>query len=146
MPSIRTLKRVKTQRTAAYIAKHLRYYKLIRQLQPGAIFETCGCEVARVVSISPSWDDISYEVLTSENGGLGSCSIAHCGPQPLTADQAERRIDIYRKFGRVGLTARYYIEDCKMTNDEIIAHESRWNSQSNVDALAECLKTYPRVS
>lgn len=89
---------------------------LARHLKIGTIFETCGCDVARVVSIDPNRDDIVYESLT--HGGQGSCSLIHCGPLPLRPEAIQRRLAIYKQGGMEALFRRYFTEDGGMTEQD----------------------------
>ena len=105
------------------------YYQYIRHrarhLKPGTIIETCGCDVARIISIDPESDNIVHESLT--RGGKGSCSIYNCGPIRLSQAAIERRLELYKEGGKDALARRYYVEDCKMTTEEADKLIKEWS-------------------
>jgi hypothetical protein len=112
-----------------------RYYRnLLRQLKPGKLFETCGCDVARVLYTIPEKDELAYESLTRHGfTGLparGYCSLIHCVPTPLTRGEVNRRMEIFKSGGKVGLSMRYYTEECKMSEEESAEMIKTWESES----------------
>jgi hypothetical protein len=96
-----------------------------RHFKPGTIIETCGCDVARVVSVSADGDDLVYESLT--RGGKGSCSIYNCGPIRLSQVAIERRLELYKEGGQAALSRRYYVEDCKLSPEEADKLIKEWS-------------------
>ena len=118
------LRRVLHPRKPRYWAQYVR--SRARHLKPGTIIETCGCDVARIISVDAERDDIKYESLT--RGGTGSCSIYHCGPIRLRPYAVQRRIGLFQKGGMRELTLRYYTEDCGMTREAAEQQYSLFNS------------------
>ena len=102
----------------AYIRHSARHFK------PGTVIETCGCDVARVVSVNPDSDDIVYESLT--RGGKGSCSIYNCAPVRLSQAGIERRLELFKEGGQAALSRRYYVEDCKLPVEQADELIEQW--------------------
>lgn len=94
-----------------------------RHLKPGTIIETCGCDVARI--ISTDGDNLDYESLTV--GGRGSCSVFSCGPVRLSEQGIKKRLDLFKEGGKKALIMRYYTEDCRMSVEEATKTFSEWN-------------------
>lgn len=114
----RNYKRRTFQRPVKYWDKYIRHQS--RHLKVGTIIETCGCDIARVISIEG--DDLLYESLT--RGGQGSCSVYNCGPLPLRPVAVQRRLDIFKTGGMKALVRRWWKEDCQMTDEQVAQLET----------------------
>jgi len=104
-----------------------------RHLKVGTIIETCGLDVAEIVNVDWQDDSIKYKSLTRPDQGFGYCSIRNCGPLPLRPYAVERRLDLFNKYGKDGLSLRYYVEDCRMPIEEakkqLDAFKAEWNAK-----------------
>lgn len=100
-----------------------------KHLKVGTIIETCGLDVARIVVCDPDEDNIEYESLMFYKGqGHGSCSIYNCAPMLLTKYGIEKRLKLFEQGGRDAVHKRYYIEDCKMSEEQALATMREWGT------------------
>lgn len=93
-----------------------RIKKLLNEILETGYFINCNFHPVRLTEYGYWAKDVwgtDVDGVALTNGGKCSCSIAHCGPEPITEAVALEMVEVYKQQGDRGLAVKYggYTDD-----------------------------------